>query len=72
MSIVPLAGPHHRSMGAKFDELFVKVLCLMDDADAFHETIDPSLETNMMAPDGRQPARSRHKILRRGSIVFHR
>jgi hypothetical protein len=27
-------------MGAELDGLFVKVLCLMDDADAFHETID--------------------------------
>jgi hypothetical protein len=51
VSIVPLAGPHHRSMGAELDGLFVKVLCLMDDADAFHGTIPP-LETNTSAPGG--------------------
>jgi hypothetical protein len=43
MSIVPLTGPHHRSMGPKCDGLIVKVLRLVDDADAFHDAI-PSAE----------------------------
>src|SRR5580704_14467242 len=36
MSVVTLAGPHHRPMGTKFDGLIVKVASLVDDAHAFH------------------------------------
>jgi hypothetical protein len=43
MSIVPLTGPHHRSVGAECDGLIVKVLSFMDDAHAFHDAI-PSAE----------------------------
>src|ERR1700688_819832 len=43
MRVVALAGPHHCPMGTKFDGLIVKILCLMDDAYAFHDAV-PSVE----------------------------
>lgn len=53
MSIVPLTGPHHRSVGAECDGLILTILCLMDDADAFHDST-PSAERvlNTMVPGG--------------------